>query len=432
MTKTLLSAEKTVDRTQSRPSLPTERADLRKRELDATICGWLGGKPDLPAVCSSDSKCVRDTEHKYVGCYQNSAGWFPPPVTQTNGVYICPEEQECYRNLYADGYSQYGCGRSSWATQVETTYTGQPTDVILPIIYTAITFSETIASSTASVTETSVTPSIFTPAPSPPTHSDKLHTKKLEPAAVAGVIIGVVNGLAIVAGLAFCVWFRKRRQRRRLAGKGLSRYVIYILLYTISLNLRTKSHFHSPRRNAGVGNTETSSAISQMPKILPTPLRISSALASYRSPHVLKNPTHNSPTRSNLFSQMTPLTLFDHNRKDLSSDYEEPSRSRSSIGLALSSDRLAILESLPPRLPPIQTDDDDENELEYHSIDEELTDSIHSHMTAREEDVTTSLSFLSGQEQEHDNFLSTASVRHVRRVRRSTNGGYRLVDRGDD
>ncbi|RKF83411.1 hypothetical protein GcM3_013039 [Golovinomyces cichoracearum] len=425
MTKTLLSAEKVVDRTESWPSIPTARADIRKRELDASICGWLGGKPDLPAVCSSDSTCVRDTEHKYVGCCeksglctsgiyttcldQNSAGWFPPPVTQTNGVYICPEEQECYRNSYADGYSQFGCGKSSWATQVETTYMGQPSDVILPIIYTAVTFSQTIASSTASLTtETSATPSIFTPVPSPPTHSHKLHSKKLEPAAVAGVIIGVVNGLAIVAGLAFCVWFRKRRQRRRLAAKGLG----------------------SSRRNAGAGNTETSSAVSQMPKILPTPLRISSALASYRSPHVLKNPTLTSPTRSNLFSQKTPLTFSDHNRNNISPEYGEPSGSRSSIGLALSSDRLAILESLPPRLPPIQTDDDDD--LEYHSIDEELTDSIHSDLTAHEEDVTTSVSFLSGQEREHDNFLSTASVRHVKRVRRSANGGYRLVDRGDD
>lgn len=105
--------------------LPTLNELLRRQDTN-TICGYIGGDPDLPATCSAGSHCVLDADHGAVGCCPNgeetcSSGVFTGCVDPNSGpqtevnpyVFTCTGSNVCYKNVFEGGYSQFGCGTAS-------------------------------------------------------------------------------------------------------------------------------------------------------------------------------------------------------------------------------------------------------------------------------------------------------------------------------
>ncbi|KAI6247575.1 hypothetical protein HI914_03806 [Erysiphe necator] len=428
----LPTSEVNLQQSETQKPAPTAKAELSKANLDRSICGWLGGQSQLPALCAGASSCIRDTEHKYVGCCETigsctagfytscvdegSDGWSPPSSIQTNGIYTCAKNEECYRNTYAENYYQFGCGKSSWATRVETTFTGQPPDITLQLVYTAVTFP---GATTDRPTATSSEPPMIlmsTNSMSSPS-SNPQNTEKVDPGAVAGIVIGVVNVFVILSGLILCIFLRKRRQIRR----------------------RNEQPLNSPTNDSNVRSVNPMhrlSAVSHIPKILPTPLRINPSLASYRSPHIAKPSSHNSPTSSRFSSQKVPLVSSNPERDRFIGSISESNDNHSTV--PLNSDwhsKVGVGTSLNSRnfkSPNFQTSSpiyrnteiEDDDTLEYHSVSGNLTESPRSRESRPDHDVTSSVSLMSDQEE----MLATASIRHMTHIRRGGNGGYHLVD----
>ncbi|EWC46216.1 hypothetical protein DRE_04594 [Drechslerella stenobrocha 248] len=117
---------------------------LRKRvDYPGNVCGFVGGDVATPAICSANSVCLWDTGHGAVGCSATSGGslaFYTTCVDHNNNddsglqdsqwVFTCKGNDECYRNEYepvnGQGFTQWGCGFSSWATTVLT----QPSGVV--------------------------------------------------------------------------------------------------------------------------------------------------------------------------------------------------------------------------------------------------------------------------------------------------------------
>ncbi|CEJ92297.1 hypothetical protein VHEMI07957 [[Torrubiella] hemipterigena] len=140
------------------PQLPEE---LRRRQLN-TICGYIGGDPKLPATCSAGSHCVAEMNRNVIGCCPDagpcSTGVFTACVDRnnpTNGapnplVFTCSGSNVCYKNSFAGGFTQFGCGSASnLATSVATAASGQPA-VVFGSVSGLAAPSNTAASSTAS------------------------------------------------------------------------------------------------------------------------------------------------------------------------------------------------------------------------------------------------------------------------------------------
>ncbi|KAI0404152.1 hypothetical protein F4802DRAFT_615953 [Xylaria palmicola] len=140
-----------------------------------TICGYLGGNPDLPATCSLGSHCVLDPANSVVGCCPNggacTTGVFTgcvdrhnEPQTEINPyVFTCQGNDVCFKNNFAGGYFQYGCGTASeLGTTVQTSANGATTalsietvDVSLTGSPTSLTIPTTIGSSVSTETSSS-------------------------------------------------------------------------------------------------------------------------------------------------------------------------------------------------------------------------------------------------------------------------------------
>ncbi|KAI1468862.1 uncharacterized protein F4812DRAFT_424937 [Daldinia caldariorum] len=136
---------------------PTEAPDLLsdlllRRQGQNTVCGFIGGDPNLPATCSAGSHCVLEQDHDVVGCCPDggscSTGIFTGCVDRNSDlqteinpyVYTCQGTDVCYKNRFAGGYFQFGCGTaSSLGTTVETSVDGM----------TSLVFEETTVSLTA-------------------------------------------------------------------------------------------------------------------------------------------------------------------------------------------------------------------------------------------------------------------------------------------
>ena len=110
---------------------------LRPRQLN-TVCGYIGGDPDLPATCSAGSHCVVDTDHSAIGCCPDggpcTAGVFTDCVDANSGpqternpyVHTCSGSDVCYQNQFGGGLFQYGCGSASdMAATVALTASGK-------------------------------------------------------------------------------------------------------------------------------------------------------------------------------------------------------------------------------------------------------------------------------------------------------------------
>ncbi|KAG5916689.1 hypothetical protein E4U42_007553 [Claviceps africana] len=125
------------------------------RQQSNTVCGYIGGNPDLPATCLSGSHCAVDVEHGAIGCCPDEGsckgGIFTGCVDQNSGpqtvadpyIFTCPDRNVCYKNLFEGGHFQYGCGTTSaLATTVLLSAPGQPA-VKLPSISAKLTATPT-------------------------------------------------------------------------------------------------------------------------------------------------------------------------------------------------------------------------------------------------------------------------------------------------
>ncbi|UKZ93123.1 uncharacterized protein TrAFT101_008049 [Trichoderma asperellum] len=230
-------------------SSPVEQ--LLQRDFN-TICGWIGGDPNLPATCLAGSHCAADTVNKAIGCCPDEGpcteGIFTgcvdvnsPPQTELNPyVFTCTGAQVCYLNHFDGGFSQFGCGSvSQLATTVAATALSQlpldlsrvsvqltetPTILSTPTTIGSRTASKTTSSrktkttsgSSTSETDTSTSTgtgttsdssstSTSTSTPSAPTSSG---SSKAGP--IAGGVVGGLAGLALIAALVF-FFLRKRK-----------------------------------------------------------------------------------------------------------------------------------------------------------------------------------------------------------------------------
>ncbi|KAI1409177.1 hypothetical protein F5Y13DRAFT_96420 [Hypoxylon sp. FL1857] len=131
---------------------PVLLSDFLRRQAPNTVCGYIGGDPNLPATCLAGSHCALEQDLRMVGCCPDggacSTGIFTgcvdrnsEPQTEINPyVYTCQGTDVCYRNEFAGGYFQFGCGTaSSLGTTVETHVDGM----------TSLVFEETSVSLTA-------------------------------------------------------------------------------------------------------------------------------------------------------------------------------------------------------------------------------------------------------------------------------------------
>jgi hypothetical protein len=164
------------------PPLPTTPPELtagrlRRQDLN-TICGYIGGDPELPATCGVGSHCVLDTQHGAVGCCPDNepactTGVFTacvdgnsPPQTEVNPyVFTCGGGDVCYRNEFEGGFFQFGCGTASdLATSVLATATGITETLDIPSL--TFSFTETAETLTAPTTLETVTVPSSTETPS--------------------------------------------------------------------------------------------------------------------------------------------------------------------------------------------------------------------------------------------------------------------------
>ncbi|KAL8353605.1 hypothetical protein RB601_003451 [Gaeumannomyces tritici] len=154
---------------------PNEFHELLRRQDTNTVCGYIGGDPNLPATCSPGSHCVLDRQHNAIGCCPNgeatcSTGVFTGCVDFNSGpqtianpyVYTCQGNDVCYKNVFGGGQSQYGCGTASaLGTTVEASASGLTDAVSLTSVQVSFTESPTTLA-----TPTTINPSTGTFTPS--------------------------------------------------------------------------------------------------------------------------------------------------------------------------------------------------------------------------------------------------------------------------
>ncbi|KAI0817744.1 hypothetical protein GGR55DRAFT_36838 [Xylaria sp. FL0064] len=270
---------------------PFSPFDLQLRQ-ENTICGYLGGNSDLPATCSLGSYCVLDAANSVVGCCPNggacTTGVFTgcvdrnsSPQTEINPyVYTCQGSDVCFKNNFAGGYFQYGCGTASaLGTTVQTSADGAtaalsistvdmslterpstlatPTTIGSPVSTgttssspissqstsaasssTIVTASSSVSStssrtsssshstssktrsssSTSTLTSSTNTPSstIVTPTPTPTEGSASARETRTG-VIIGGVVGGAAAAISLIALVFFCL---RRRNRNHRTGPG--------------------------------------------------------------------------------------------------------------------------------------------------------------------------------------------------------------------
>ncbi|KLU81390.1 hypothetical protein MAPG_00480 [Magnaporthiopsis poae ATCC 64411] len=237
---------------------PNEIHELRRRQDANTICGYIGGDPNLPATCSAGSHCVLDRQHNVVGCCPNgqptcSTGVFTGCVDRNSGpqtvvnpyVFTCQGSDVCYKNVFGGGLSQYGCGTASSLgttvmasasgvtdtvslTSIQVSFTeslstlSTPTTISSPST-TSTSASSSSTSTTSSSSSTSSTSSSTSTSTSG-TASSPAQTTSAVPAAGAGgsgnsrsdktgaIVGGAISGVAVlIALIAVAIFFWRRR-----------------------------------------------------------------------------------------------------------------------------------------------------------------------------------------------------------------------------
>lgn len=151
-----------------------------------------------------------------------------------------PTASNCYRIIYPESYTQFGCGPSTADITAETSFAGQATDLRLQIVYTGVSFDPAI---------TIQNPSVFGAATSFPTSTVSTTASSSDAAASAtagkgsltnstpqstslaassgskgnsstGAIVGgTIGALVVVIGAAILAFFLvKRRGNQRQSG----------------------------------------------------------------------------------------------------------------------------------------------------------------------------------------------------------------------
>ena len=233
-----------------------------------TICGYIGGRLDLPATCSAGSHCVLAPAQGAVGCCPNggpcTSGIYTgcvdvnsPPQTEIDPyVYTCTGAKVCYQNVYDGGYSQFGCGTASDMATTVRTAAGTASVVLssLPSVsltapIKSLTTPITIGSRTHSWTSSEIPSSSKTRSGTTPGTSSALGPSSTAassassstvisgefattaPAAagsargadkVAAIIGGTLSGLALFVTLfvvAYMLWRRNRANPRHGPGE---------------------------------------------------------------------------------------------------------------------------------------------------------------------------------------------------------------------
>ncbi|KEZ41407.1 hypothetical protein SAPIO_CDS7535 [Scedosporium apiospermum] len=239
--------------------LPLARAQidallLRRQDFN-TVCGFLEGNADIPVTCGAGSHCVVDRDHNAIGCcpdgepacttgvFTGCVDFNSGPQTEVNPyVYTCAGSDVCYRNVFAGGFSQYGCGTASNLaasvatavsglssdlrfSQVTDQFTAEVTTVSEPITINPSTGTRSLTASSSSTTESTTTSSSTTTSTSSETASSTAAageageapegngSKNQTGAIIGGTISGVAVLVALVA-LGFYLWKRKQRNTR--------------------------------------------------------------------------------------------------------------------------------------------------------------------------------------------------------------------------
>lgn len=216
---------------------------LLQRQLN-TICGYIGGDPDLPATCSAGSHCAVDVEHGAIGCCPDggscTAGLYTgcvdsnsDPQTEINPyVFTCGGSDVCYQNRFDGGYFQYGCGSSSdMAATVVATASGREavdiTSISVDLTAEASTLSEpttigtkrtsktTDTSSTETTSTTSKDESSTTSEPTATSTDDELDapSKDDDGPNVGAIVGGTIGGVAFIALVAVLALYLLRRRK---------------------------------------------------------------------------------------------------------------------------------------------------------------------------------------------------------------------------
>lgn len=242
------------------PALPDE---LRRRDIAAdAICGYIGGNPSLPATCSPGSHCVLDAVHGAIGCCPNNdgactAGVFTGCVDSNSGpqtelnpyVFTCGGGDVCYKNNFAGGYSQFGCGSASdLATTVPLSASGVSSLVLTSVSVPFTAPTTTLATPTtipSTGTRTSTGSTTSRPTTTSTSSSSKSSTTSALPTGptdsagqgggggsdkTGAIIGGAISGAAVLialAALAFWLIRKRRRNTRTGPGAGGTAYVRY-------------------------------------------------------------------------------------------------------------------------------------------------------------------------------------------------------------
>lgn len=227
------------------PLLPNQL--LRRRSN--TVCGYIGGDPNLPATCLAGSHCAADVEHGAIGCCPDDGsckgGIFTGCVDRNSGpqtmadpyIFTCRGRNVCYKNQFEGGFFQYGCGTASdlattvvpsasgmaalRLTTISVQLTATPTPLSRP---TSLSSESTETSGTGSISSTSSSTDSGLPAVSdgpPPSTTDSAAAPSSDgsnPKNTGAIIGGAVGGVAFIFALVtlgFFLWRRKSKRNLR-------------------------------------------------------------------------------------------------------------------------------------------------------------------------------------------------------------------------
>ncbi|KAI6785254.1 uncharacterized protein J7T54_006896 [Emericellopsis cladophorae] len=271
--------------------IPTAALFPRQQALN-TICGYIGGDPELAATCSAGSHCAVDVVHNAIGCCPDgdvacTAGVYTDCVDSDSSpqnvidpyVFTCGSgDGGCFRNEFEGGYFQYGCGGSaatvkmtaSGKTDVElgtvsVELTEQPSTLSEPTTLGAGTRTKSATRSTdttesdssSSATEgESTTATRTTERPSATETSDGADNDDTDApgnsgngpntGAIIGGTLGGVAFVAMVVVLALYLWRRRKGNSRQGPGQqGDTKYIRYSVSVT-ALGSANKTDKSSP------------------------------------------------------------------------------------------------------------------------------------------------------------------------------------------
>lgn len=230
-----------------------------------TVCGYIGGDPDLPATCSAGSHCAVDVQHSAVGCCPDgapcTAGVYTGCVDADSGpqtelnpyVYTCRGADVCFQNKFDGGYFQFGCGSTTGmgATVAPSASGREPLDltmlsVAMTASRTALSEPTTLGTRTSTSEEEGTSSATETKESSTGTTTEETNTSepsatdveegaapdtssKDKPNNIGPIVGGTIGGLAFLMAVAILgLYFWRRKKGNARQGPGLDSDTKYI------------------------------------------------------------------------------------------------------------------------------------------------------------------------------------------------------------